>query len=283
MLRNGSSYFTAHHIPGVGTFQDGGLAFNNPASIAINEVATLFPTTPRPSIVLSLGTGSSESNSSTSPEDVSRLKQSFPARLFRAFWRTGDSNAAWNGLLHCREVQSWEQYYRLDLSFGDGQPALDDVDSMRRLAEMAREVACRSTEIEHLAKCIRAELFIFELDPARQPRLRNGVYHCFGFIRCRLGADTDEYREFMQQLTKRSASFRCEDQTLNCNFLAQSTNRLEFRYPITFLLPSRDTTCHIALQEGSSSICKISGSPFTIDWLIEQQQLANRFGREDHQ
>jgi hypothetical protein len=54
-----ASYFSSYRLPGTDVaYQDGGLTFNNPAQIALKEVAAVFPSAPRPSIVVSLGTGS---------------------------------------------------------------------------------------------------------------------------------------------------------------------------------------------------------------------------------
>ncbi|KJZ68128.1 hypothetical protein HIM_12483 [Hirsutella minnesotensis 3608] len=55
------SYFPQREIEGVGTFQDGGLTFfNNPAAIAMDEASVVFPSQGEPSVVVSLGTGSSQ-------------------------------------------------------------------------------------------------------------------------------------------------------------------------------------------------------------------------------
>ncbi|KAH7009108.1 acyl transferase/acyl hydrolase/lysophospholipase [Microdochium trichocladiopsis] len=51
-------YFPARHVDGLERYQDGGLMYNNPASVAIREVAAMFPTARKPSTLVSLGTGS---------------------------------------------------------------------------------------------------------------------------------------------------------------------------------------------------------------------------------
>lgn len=92
------SCFRPRHIAGVGTFQDGGLLYNNPASIALHEVGALFPNIGDPSLFVSLGTGCPLRGG---PQRSSRCfwKDSFIPRLIRAFWKLGDSDRAWKQLL----------------------------------------------------------------------------------------------------------------------------------------------------------------------------------------
>ncbi|KAM3448970.1 hypothetical protein NHJ6243_010036, partial [Beauveria neobassiana] len=117
-------YFTPHRIAGTGTFQDGGLAFNNPAAIALKEAGLLFPTPTEPSIVVSLGTGSMSQK--RSGDGGSLWSSLFPARLFRAFWRQSDSAAAWEQLLRHQKLDKRGDFFRFDVRFGADQPALDD-------------------------------------------------------------------------------------------------------------------------------------------------------------
>lgn len=66
-----SSYFIPHHIEGAGTFQDGGLTFNNPASIAVKEAEALFPLVPGP--------GSTERRENDTLRFAAAWEDSYPA------------------------------------------------------------------------------------------------------------------------------------------------------------------------------------------------------------
>lgn len=46
--------FTPHTIPGVGTFQDGGLWQNNPLAVALSEAREMWPSANVPDVALSL-------------------------------------------------------------------------------------------------------------------------------------------------------------------------------------------------------------------------------------
>lgn len=279
------SYFTAHHLRGGGTFQDGGLTFNNPASIAIKEAAALFPTAPEPSVVVSLGTGSA-SPAGPDSRTAALWEGTFPARLYRAFWKQGDSSAAWGHVVSRQDAQAKGEYFRFDVQFDGEPPALDDARAMGRVAHLARDTALGSPEVERLARCLRAELFVFELDGSWQPRLRNGAYRCEGHIYCRLRAGTEEFEALMRQLAQRSASFQCQGKRLQ--WCIPPTHQLcdlsNFRLPVVFHVANRQAPCRITLQEGpADDTCNISGSPFTLERLMAQQQFGASFGREDHQ
>uniref|UniRef100_A0A0D2Y868 RING-type domain-containing protein n=1 Tax=Fusarium oxysporum (strain Fo5176) TaxID=660025 RepID=A0A0D2Y868_FUSOF len=75
-------YFDGKRVSGHGIYQDGGLAFNNPASIALREAVALTPDGAEPSILLSLGTGSS----APLRKYLSIVYETFPFRVGRALW-----------------------------------------------------------------------------------------------------------------------------------------------------------------------------------------------------
>jgi hypothetical protein len=283
MLTSSVSYFTAHHIPGAGTFQDGGLSYNNPAPIAIKEAAALFPASPSPSIVVSLGTGSADVSHPSSSGVATAWEHSFPVRLFRAFWKQTDANKAWEHLLGQCGGQSSGEYFRFDIRNDVAQPSLDDVDSMPRVAEMARDSARRSSTVERAARCVRAELFFFELSAA-PIHLKNGAYRCTGNVFCRLRGGTDELHVLLQQLAESAACLQCQEQVVPDAFgpAQQARNHVSFCQPIVFLVTSRSSPFSITLHEDPASVCHISGSPFTVGRLMDQQRLGAVFGREDH-
>lgn len=234
--------------------------------------------------MVSLGTGSTRPSQNHNNEVRAAWKDSFAARLFRAFWKQGDSSAAWKQLLGHQKVGGRREFFRFDIEFQTKPPALDDVDRMSEVGRIAREAVLGSSAMEQLAKRIRAELFIFELDFTQAPRFVAGVYECVGHILCRLRTGTAESDEFMHQLFQTSASFSCQGRTLPDSFRGHNTvnNGGNFRQAVKFHVPSRQHHFEVTLQEGSSSVCNISGSPFTLEWLIEQQNMSACFGTSHH-
>ncbi|EHK19887.1 uncharacterized protein TRIVIDRAFT_123114, partial [Trichoderma virens Gv29-8] len=280
--RNGN-YFTPHHIDGIGTFQDGGLTFNNPAPIALKEAAALFPATPEPSIVASFGTGTTRTNHRG---PLAWWKELYPARLARAVRKHWDSDNAWKQLMSHQKAGGRGEFFRFDVEFKSQLPALDNVSSINEVAGIAREAALGSAAMKQLGSCHRAELFFFELDVTRPPCFVNGVYECVGHIQCRLRAGTVEFDTFMDQLRHGSASFKCQGRTQSGSF--QRAGRIgtygNFRQEIAFFISSQQQRLEISLVEGNPpSICHISGSPFTLNSLIKQQNIDACFGTMDHQ
>lgn len=112
--------------------------------------------------MVSLGTGSTSAKQTPSEDLPALWQNSFPVRIFRAFWKQGDADEAWRHLIAPRELESKDKFFRFDVNFNQRPPSLDDVDRMSEVARMAREAVLGSSAIENLARRIRAELFVFE-------------------------------------------------------------------------------------------------------------------------
>ncbi|KFA53721.1 hypothetical protein S40293_09644 [Stachybotrys chartarum IBT 40293] len=276
-------YFKPCHINGLGTFQDGGLMYNNPASIALQEVAALFPNTPEPSLVVSLGTGSARVERPDTSTPRSFWRDSFCLRVFRAFCQYGNSRRAWQQLLSHHKLGKTGEYFRFDVEFEGPEPSLDDVSVMEEIGEIARETMLDSPALDSLVLRMRAELFVFELDPERSIEFVNGMYECVGKIFCRLRANTPAFDAFMTQLDQSSATFLIDGTELPGNF-HDCVARLSdgnFCKDIRFRTSSRLNPIAISLREDSTP-CFISGAPFTLQRLVEAQKLGARFGTSDH-
>lgn len=257
--------------------------YNNPASIALQEVAALFPATPEPSLVVSLGTGSARARRPDTSKSRPFWKDSFLLRVFRAFWQYGNSKRAWQQLLSHQKVGKTGEFFRFDVEFEGPEPSLDDVNVMKEIGDIARETILDSSALDRLVFRIRAELFIFELDPRRPFQLINGVYECTGRIHCRLRAKTPEFHALMEQLDQTSATFLVGDSVVQGSFQDRSAKLQDgnFFKEVRLRTPSRVEPFTISLRE-SDNTCPISGAPFTLQSLIDAQNLESRFGTADH-
>ncbi|KAH6868994.1 acyl transferase/acyl hydrolase/lysophospholipase [Thelonectria olida] len=272
-------YFKSRRIGDLGAFQDGGLAFNNPASIALREVAALYPNAPEPSMIVSLGTGSSSSDDDEASGNHSWWGDKFPFRLSRALWRQANSQVAWKQLLGHRILGSRTQYFRFDVDFGGKEPHLDAVDQMDAVGQAAHKAIKGSPTLHCLARCLRAELFFFELDASHPPQFANGCFTCVGHVMCRLRAGTAQYQEFMRQLRETSAALRVGNQKYG--FTTEDIGE-NFSQRVRFVVPNVKDSFEITLV-GSDDDCRhISGSPFTLEWLVQSQGLDAWFGTDDH-
>jgi hypothetical protein len=209
------------------------------------------------------------------------FKDGFIPRLFRAFKLPMSSIDGHKFRSRRREGRK-EQYFRYDIEFNGPEPALDDTTKMQELKAAARAAIQGSKELDRLARCIVAELFVFELE--RKPLKEQGKYMCVGYILCRLRANHPALGVLVDQLLKSSAKFLLQGYPLEGSlrdgtYLDAGGN---FRKRVAVELVDGRSHIAIQLQEGDSEPCSISGSPFTIDSLVAAQQLDACFGTSYH-
>ncbi|RSL40975.1 hypothetical protein CEP54_015958 [Fusarium duplospermum] len=269
-------YFVPKRIGDLGVFQDGGLAVNNPACIAVREAISLCSDATEPSIVVSLGTGSTVQDEHN-PSGM--LSSKFPSRLWRALWRQTGSRTTWDHLLSHQRVDSNTKFFRFDVEFLGKEPLLDEVSKMDHMQRTARDAATGTSDLRKLCRHLRAELFLFALDEQSLPYFANGGYHCTGHITCRLRAQTPGYKAFINQLCERAASFQVGAQILQ---VTRESMEEDLSYRVHFVVPSLSSLIPITLTEEAGERFDVSGSPFTLEWLVQRQELDAGFGTSDH-
>ncbi|KAF4471559.1 retrotransposon hobase [Fusarium albosuccineum] len=268
-------YFPPEEIDGHGSFQDGGITCNNPAYIAVREAVALSQDGTEPSIVVSLGTGSTATSGAESPGILSDW---FPLRLWRALWRPTGSKNAWEHFRSHYKTDHRTNFFRFDLELVDDAVALDDVDMMDAVQRQACDTARGSSDLRALGLLLRAEFFLFELDPSLPPRYSRGAYECVGRVTCRLRAKTSAYVAFMEQLCRGRASIQIGGQVLE--FTNEDAHR-DVCLRVCFSVPSLSSPVAVRLvEQGHAS--NVSGSPFTVEWLVRRQELDMRFGTTIH-
>ncbi|KAH7111753.1 hypothetical protein B0J11DRAFT_598320 [Dendryphion nanum] len=266
-------FFPPKHIRNVGTFQDAGPLENDPLISALSEVAAMFPLVEEPDFILSLGTGEPTSNNELST-DIPRgiwKNGAFP-RLCRLFWekmRDGKVRQAYH---------SHPRYHRLNVTFDGEEPQLDDIMSIPGLKSKVQEDESTSDAIDHVARCLIASLFYFELDS--KPERSDGKYMGSGRILCSLRSHDPSFKQLIDQLSSISAQFYLDEHVIaavkDSSCLDKDGN---FRVRVELNTANRFT---ISLQESSSETYNISGSPFSIGKLIQAQAFDASFGRSDH-
>ncbi|OHE90234.1 hypothetical protein CORC01_14468 [Colletotrichum orchidophilum] len=268
-------YFTPWSIDGLGTFQDGGLVANNPSSIALQEVASLFPEAPYPSLLASMGTGSSSSSSGGGWWDC------FLLRLARAF-RNRNKND-WQRVVAQKKVGRSGEFFRFDVEFDGSEPPLDSLSSF----DDEKDDGCTFEGLPALRRlrlCARAELFIFELRASKPYLFSDGGYECCGQIRCRLSARSESLTELMRQLARSKAYFRVGGRKVACDFASYPAAFPDghFRLDVKFRVASLQESLAVCLWETADEGRDISGSPFTVQQLVRSQKLEQCFGTSDH-
>ncbi|KAI8218356.1 hypothetical protein K4K55_012851 [Colletotrichum sp. SAR 10_96] len=253
-------YFTPWSIDGLGTFQDGGLVANNPSAIALQEVGSIFPEAPDPSLLVSVGTGSSARVS-----EGGGWRDCFPLRLARAFLNREKN--AWQRVVAQKKVGRSGEFFRFDVEFDGPEPPLDSLSSFD---DPDRDDECTFEglpALRRLVLCARAELFLFELR-ASQP----------------LAAGSESLTEFMRQLARSKARFRIGGHEVEGDFASYPTAFPDghFRLEVKFRVTSLQESLSVCLWETPNEGRNISGSPFTVQQLVRSQKLEQCFGTSDH-
>ena len=289
-------FFTPKKIAGLGKFQDGGLTDNNPYKLAMKEIKASFddPAAKRSTLKVSLGTGKAPDQDPEMYGSNSWWRDLWFIRLFRALWSSIDSQEG-SYVIRKMETSSHEEglkggrkrrrgeYFRFNFDFRGRAPRLDDSSKIPEMKIHAREAILHSKQLDRLAHCIIAELFVFELELESIPRKENGRYSCIGYILCCHRAGAPAFEALLGRLTKSSARFLLRGRALPGSIQDRSSLARDgnFRKRVCFDVAKREDLVSLHLQEKGSEPYNISGSPFSVNWLIEAQGLERRFGRSD--
>ena len=106
-------------IPSIGTFQDGGLKYNNPVNLALWESSLICPAVGKPDLVVSLGTGIHQAALSSSALSPCRFKDGFVPRIWRSFMFSLDGQGPWKELLNGLGKRERQNYMRLNVPIHD--------------------------------------------------------------------------------------------------------------------------------------------------------------------
>ena len=201
----------------------------------------------------------------------------------QAFWTHMKRKSTWEKLPSHQKIDKTTEHCRLDFDFKDSAPQLDDVDRMERSPKSPGRLPqailpwtgwqatyARSSSISNWT--------IIVLHNLRMDRF------CVGFILCRLEAGTTEFMTFMDQLHEASATFRLAGQSLPIihDCVTKGVLHPRFCRTVYFRVSGRQAAFDIYMEEVPGKPFRISGAPFTLEWLIGQQKLDAVFGTADH-
>ncbi|KAK6810411.1 hypothetical protein RU639_013816, partial [Aspergillus parasiticus] len=264
-------YFTPKRLPGLGTFQDGGVRANCPLRTALRESEIIWPTAKRPDLVVSIGTG----YPSADDGPVHLRRESFVERGLRAFLSSPavDGRRGWQDAHDSIPESVKQETFRLDRVVSGALPELDDVRALHELGEYEYHIP------DELTQAWLAKSFFFELD--EEPLLTRGHYECRGSILCcEYGA-----AGLVEQILSRfpGARFALDDGSdlgavdhdqgcLTCGY---------YRKRVTFRVSSIHQTVQLGIR-GVARYRAIGGFPTSIHDLLHEQQADCPFGRADH-
>lgn len=253
------------------------------------EALSSDPSAKRSALKVSLGTGRVLDNDPELHGSGSWWEDLWFFRLTRALFSSMNAQEA-SDAIHHKELRRPDssdgrrrgEYFRFNIDFAGREPRLDDVSKMRELKDLARDSILNSNakQLDRLARCIIAEYFVFELEAV--PRRENGHYSCIGYILCRLRSGSTAFDQLLARLTRSSAKFLLRGRQLLGRVLDRSSRGRDgnFRKRVCFDVSRKQDMFSLSLQEGELEPCSISGSPFSIDWLLEAQRLDRKFVRK---
>jgi hypothetical protein len=265
-------FFPPKYIDNIGFFQDPGPLENDPILLARSELAALFPSINQPNYIISLGTGELV-DEKILPQPKGLLRNGALPRLFRMFWES------MRGENLRQTFQNDPRYHRVDVKFKSGEePMLDDISSIPYLNSKARNDPTVFGVVEEIAKCFIASLFYFELESL--PQKVGGRYSGHGQLLCLLNSHELAFHELFDQLSQVSARLYLDGHLIALvNDISCFNKGGGFRKRVAFDDKGKFA---IYLERGSERH-HISGSPFSVENLVQLQGLNANFGRPDHQ
>jgi hypothetical protein len=262
-----------------GTFQDGGLKYNNPVRPGLREVRRVWKDG-ECDLVLSIGTGFKEELSSPKAPNVRNLFQDGAiARLYRASMSSLslDSGNNWKDHWLGLEEEKRGQHFRLDLPLKGKEPLIDDA---HQIPQLQHEVRHHLGDLKGVSRAVKAVSFFFELDG---PVTAEGAdYRCRGSILSR----SPNSRSDLQVLALEypSAQFLTNNETslgfLDATNICQGCGR--FVKKVTFLVRHPTELVNLYVAYNRLYRRNISMFPHSMEWFEDRQGLDAQFGRADH-
>jgi len=274
------SLFPPIEIDGI-TYQDGGMKrHNNPINLALSEARHLWPTSPNPDVLISLGTGSTTPGSVPA---ISRyrnfLVDGWMSRIYRSFSSSFDGENAWREVSGLMNKTCRESSFRFDLSVPGGLPRLDDTECMARLSAMVHSPSFGISNHKEAATALLTTCFFLKLDSV--PSYYAGLFQCAGTIRCRAPAQhvircldilDPSRKDLYKDNIKLGVYISTHDICSHCH---------KYNRPIRFIVRDLEESIVVSLCFGDK-LHRLSAFPNSMQWFVEQQGLNQKFGGSNH-
>ncbi|OJD23221.1 hypothetical protein ACJ73_05431 [Blastomyces percursus] len=272
--------FPSIDIPSVGSFQDGGMKqrHNNPIRSGLSEVRRLWPRTPKPHVVISLGTGTVSRALKTS-DSRNILLDGWLPRIYRSYMSSFDGEETWNELQGELDDQTSKNYFRLNYSFTGARPSIVDISAMENISRSIQKNPPAADKMEEALLTLLASSLFFELDSI--PEFQNGFFRCVGTIRC-YGPTRPIIRSLLA-LRPAHHEFYKDDINLGL-YLSEDDICVEFqRYcqPVRFSVRHLQEKITMTLRSDGTALL-LNGFPNATQWYIDEQGLDGVFGASNH-
>jgi len=249
---------------------------NNPTEIALLESRVIWPSVPRPDVVLSLGTGNCQiAPSPTVDSPKLSLRDAFPFRIARSLWASMDGQLIWGNLLGRLDDDVRQNFFRLSLEYHGPEAAMDDHGAMEMLAQAVTVQPSGEADRQKVLMALLTACLFFELDT--QPVYIAGRFHCEGSIRCR----SSQALKSMLRLYPHGLEFFIGALSLasfvDLKDLCAGCSR--YRKVVRFSTTSMDEDLKLCIKwDGLAQSRYISGMPRQLAWFTSVQGFGDAFG-----
>ncbi|KAF1351458.1 FabD/lysophospholipase-like protein [Lizonia empirigonia] len=265
-------------IPGHGTYVDGGLSFNNPALLALQEAQRLAPAYPNPDQLVTVGTGTCMSGPQADPHSgfARILNRTSLGPALNHYQGSFDGTRLSNELhtilsIAGRDPSRW--YRRFDLPVEGQLPDLADAGAMAGLANRALAHFTSNRSIDDLAMAILASNFYIKLK--RMPVYENGLYHCYTQILSRISMANPGFQSMIRRLDSLEARFVVQGRLYKePKPTILTTDRVgNFCKPVLFCVEELDKELDVQVLFPKAKSYGISANCMSVESLIERQRL----------
>lgn len=253
---------------------------NNPVRIALSERLRNDPSLKDPDVVVSLGTGAPRISSSPRTTDFRHvILDGYVPRLWRSYMSSFNGQKIWDELMNTVDERKRNDYIRLNPVLPTKEPAIDNTDRMHELRETVH-VLEMYWECERTLYALFVTSFYFEL--IRLERIREGLYRCYGTIRCRLSGKS--ILESLAKINVQNLIFSTDVEILGNYEGRADLCLLCFRYQkkVDFLVRHPTELMTIYGESVVHGRRKISAFPQTMRWFEDRQELNAPFGTAFH-
>lgn len=246
---------------------------NNPSSAARSELRCIWPRTPKPNVVVSIGTGYAEIINTGGERDRGVLWDGFIPRTLRGFLSSPsvDGENGWTDLLQNLSDAEKGRHFRISHKFVDQPPSLDDASAIPGLIEAVDRSPLARGKI---VRSLWTSRFFLELQAT--PRYIRGQFHCRAVLLFR-GVDV---RPLIQVISLNHASVRLMLGTRILSHLDAGDGVCDkcghFQQHFTFIVRYLDDKVNLTMAYGSEIEELLSGSGKSVNWFLEQQTHEGR-------
>lgn len=249
---------------------------NNPSAAAKLELPCIWPETPNPHVLVSVGTGFSNRGSTDMGAERGLLWDGFISRVFRGFMSSPfvDGDNGWLSVIDRLSTEEKQRYIRLSFEFDGDAPALDDAPAM---ALLEKQASAYRQDYSAIVRLLWASRFFVEFQS--EPVYYLGEYQCKAKILFR-GDDIRPLVALMCQ-TYRYPQIKVGNRVVSrlhqYDGVCMTCGR--FQQQLDFSVRRLDESISLVLAYESALAAPVHGHNKPAQWFLQRQMLHGHLRR----